>query len=272
MKPQRIIYGTAWKKERTTDLVLAAWQAGFRAFDTACQPKHYREDLVGEALIKIMQTGAKRSDLYLQTKFTPISGQDAASIPYNPALPVAQQIAQSFAISQKNLNTAYLNALILHSPLASVEATLDAWRAMEIIFNQGGTQQLGISNCYDVDFFKQLYARSNVKPTILQNRFYAKTGYDAALRAFCVEQDVCYQSFWSLTANPHILEQAFITLLYRRLCKTPAQIFLRYLTARDITPLTGTCDVQHMQEDLSIFDFELSADELASIDHLLVAL
>jgi diketogulonate reductase-like aldo/keto reductase len=271
MKPQRIIYGTAWKKERTTELVLAAWQAGFRAFDTACQPKHYREDLVGEALVNIMQAGAEREDFYLQTKFTPISGQDAASIPYNPASPVAEQIAQSFAVSQKNLHTTYLNALILHSPLASLDATLDAWRAMEIIFNQEGTQQLGISNCYDVDFFTQLYARVDVKPSILQNRFYAKTGYDTTLRAFCVEHSIRYQSFWSLTANPHVLEQDFIMLLCRRLRKTPAQIFLRYLTARDITPLTGTCDTQHMQDDLSIFEFELSADELAAIDHLLVA-
>jgi diketogulonate reductase-like aldo/keto reductase len=271
MSQHRIIYGTAWKKQLTTDLVLAAWQAGFRAFDTACQPKHYREDLVGDALVTIMQMGAKREDFYLQTKFTPISGQDAASIPYDPALPVAQQIAQSFAVSQKNLHTTYLNALILHSPLKSLDATLDAWRAMEIIFNQGGALQLGISNCYDVDFFKRLYARADVKPSILQNRFYAKTGYDAALRAFCLEHNIGYQSFWSLTANPHILEDAYLILLCRRLRKTPAQIFLRYLTCRDITPLTGTSDVQHMLEDLSIFDFELSVDDLAQIDHLLVA-
>ncbi|RYZ99292.1 MAG: hypothetical protein EOO68_12600, partial [Moraxellaceae bacterium] len=69
----------------------------------------------------------------------------------------------------------------------------------------------------------------------------------------------------------NILEDVYLILLCRRLRKSPAQIFLRYLTCRDITPLTGTSDVQHMLEDLSIFDFELSVDDLAQIDHLLVA-
>lgn len=52
------MYGTAWKKERTSDLVVQAVRAGFRGIDTACQPKHYREDLVGEALLRLEKEGA----------------------------------------------------------------------------------------------------------------------------------------------------------------------------------------------------------------------
>ncbi|HMW73110.1 MAG TPA: aldo/keto reductase, partial [Cellvibrionaceae bacterium] len=172
-----LIYGTAWKKERTVALVLSAWQAGFRAFDTACQPKHYREDLVGEALGQIQHTGVARKDFYLQTKFTPSTGQDAASIPYNRALPVAQQVAQSFVVSLQNLRTDYVDGLILHSPLHTLEETLNAWRALERIYESGAARRLGISNCYDLDFFKQLYAQAAVKPSIVQNRFYTKTAF-----------------------------------------------------------------------------------------------
>lgn len=264
-----LIYGTAWKKERTVELVLSAWQAGFRAFDTACQPKHYREDLVGEALGQILQTGVARTDFYVQTKFTPPTGQDAASIPYNRALPVAEQVAQSFEVSLKNLCTDYVDGLILHSPLQTLEETLTAWRAFERIYEYGAARRLGISNCYDLDFFKQLYAQAKVKPSIVQNRFYAKTDFDKNLRAFCLQQGVVYQSFWTLTANPHILEQPVIMLLCRRLRKTPAQIFFRYLVARGITPLTGTSDLEHMQEDLAISEFELAVDDLKAIDELL---
>ncbi|KAJ3552405.1 hypothetical protein NP233_g12891 [Leucocoprinus birnbaumii] len=66
----KVIYGTAWKKEQTTALVVAAVLKGFRAIDTACQPKHYREDLVGEALTILQDKhGIKREDLWLQTKY-----------------------------------------------------------------------------------------------------------------------------------------------------------------------------------------------------------
>lgn len=265
-----IIYGTAWKKERTVELVLNAWQAGFRAFDTACQPKHYREDLVGDALAAVIAMGTRREDFYLQTKYTPVTGQDAATIPYDVALPLAEQVAASFAVSQKNLRAGYVDGFILHSPLSTLDATLQAWGAMELICTNGMAIQLGISNCYDFAFFKELFSKAVVKPKILQNRFYAKTHFDKELRCFCLEQGIAYQSFWSLTANPHILEDATLFLLCRRFRKTPAQVFFRYLTQRNITPLSGTTDLQHMQEDLNIFDFELSEEELFAIDRLLV--
>ena len=87
------LYGTAWKKERTTDLVLQAVLAGFRGIDTACQPKHYREDLVGAALKRLAEEhGVRRDSLWLQTKYTPVSGQDPADIPYDPSLPPPQQV------------------------------------------------------------------------------------------------------------------------------------------------------------------------------------
>ncbi|HEX4938173.1 MAG TPA: aldo/keto reductase, partial [Candidatus Kapabacteria bacterium] len=146
----RILYGTAWKKERTTALVLQAFRAGFRGIDTACQPKHYDEAGVGGALRQLQTQGIRRGDYYLQTKFTPLSGQDPERVPYDPSAPLADQVAQSFAASCRNLHTDQLDGLILHSPLPTAAQTLTAWRAMEQIQQQGGTRQLGISNCYDL--------------------------------------------------------------------------------------------------------------------------
>lgn len=61
-----LIYGTAWKKDRSAELVYTALKAGFRAVDTAAQPKHYREDLVGEGIRKAITEGiVKREDLYV---------------------------------------------------------------------------------------------------------------------------------------------------------------------------------------------------------------
>lgn len=125
-----IIYGTAWKKDRTADLVVKAVLAGFRGIDTACQPRHYSDSLVGEAFQQLKNHGFARPSLYLQTKYTPIDGQDPQTVPYDKHAPVATQVAQSFEVSLHNLQTSYLDALILHSPLATHELLLEAWGAM----------------------------------------------------------------------------------------------------------------------------------------------
>jgi diketogulonate reductase-like aldo/keto reductase len=264
-----IIYGTAWKKEDTADLVETAIRAGFRGIDTACQPKHYREPLVGEALQRLADQGIERESIFLQTKFTPLSGQDPRNVPYHKDAPLAVQVAQSFASSQENLRTDYVDSLVLHSPLAPHELLMEAWTAMEAIHQAGGARQLGISNCYDPGVMKTLHTAAQVKPAIVQNRFYQATGYDRNLRRWCASNGVVYQSFWTLTANPHLLAADTVVSLAQRLGKTGPQVFFRYLSQIGIVPLTGTCSIQHMNEDLGIFDFELSAEEMKDMGRLL---
>jgi len=265
----RLLYGTAWKKERTADLVATALAQGFRGIDTACQPKHYHEPGVGEGVARALKTGLRRDELYLQTKFTPLSGQDPERVPYDPAAPLAEQVAQSFRVSLKNLRTDYLDGLVLHSPLPGTQ--LDAvWRALEAIVDAGGARRIGISNCYDPEVLEALHRRARIKPAILQNRFYVETGYDREVRAFCRAQSIVYQSFWTLTANPRVLGDARMRALASKLDRTPAQLLFRYLTQRGIVPLTGTTTIAHMREDLAIFDFELGAEDCAALDSLFV--
>ncbi len=261
----KIIYGTAWKKDSTAALVEQAIRLGFRGIDTACQPKHYNEAGVGDGL----QQGVGRSELYLQSKFTPLNGQDPMNVPYDPEASLSEQVAQSFQTSLKNLQTSYLDCLVLHSPLASHPLTLQVWRAMEQIFDANGAKQLGISNCYDFQLFEQLYRDARIKPAVIQNRFYAQTGYDRTLRDFCNQHQVIYQSFWTLTANPHVLADKTLKSLAAKYQRSAAQLFFRYLTQIGIIPLTGTTSEFHMREDLAIFDFELDGDECGTVEKLL---
>src|ERR1700690_4520373 len=91
----RIIYGTAWKKSATAQLVSLAIRSGFRGIDTACQPKHYDEAGVGTGIAATLGQGLSRAELYLQTKFTSLSGQDPDRIPYDRKATLSDQIAQS---------------------------------------------------------------------------------------------------------------------------------------------------------------------------------
>lgn len=265
----RLLYGTAWKKADTERLVSLALQEGFRGIDTACQPRHYDESGVGAGVATAVSAALSRTDLYLQTKFTPLRGQDPARVPYDPRAPLAEQIAQSFAASLRNLRTDYIDCLVLHSPLATLRETLTAWEAMESLTTSSAVRQLGISNCYDPALLEALYRAVRIKPAVVQNRFYAETSYDREIRAFCRRERIIYQSFWTLTANPQILGDAAVVSIASRLERTPAQVLFRYLIECDVVPLTGTRSVEHMRDDLAVLDFELPPADRQAIGALL---
>ena len=99
------------------------------------------------------------------------------------------------------------DSLVLHSPLSSFEETIFVWRIFENLFRAGSVRYIGISNFYDIDVLSRLYLESEIKPSVLQNRFYSSTGHDVEIREFCRVHNISYQSFWSLTANGMVLNR-----------------------------------------------------------------
>jgi len=264
----RLIYGTAWKKDRTTELVVTAIQAGFRAIDTACQPKHYFEPGVGKALEELQKT-VPREKIFIQTKFTSLNGQDPQNIPYDSEAPLATQVQQSLQVSLKNLKTSYIDSLVLHGPFPTHEENMQVWNEFEKFVDAGSVLQIGISNFYELDALQELWHDARIKPAVLQNRFYRESEYDKGIRHFCSKKGIIYQSFWSLTANPHILKSREVLAMASKYEKTPAQVFFRFLMEIGIAPLTGTTNVEHMKQDLEVLDMQLTKEEVESIDKLL---
>ncbi|KAI0305621.1 Aldo/keto reductase [Multifurca ochricompacta] len=250
----KIIYGTAWKKERTTALVLSAVLAGFRAIDTACQPKHYREDLVGEALqILYDKHGYKREELFLQTKFTPIGGQDTSRpLPYDPSSSIEAQIRSSFFTSLQQLRTTYLDSYILHSPLETYAKTLEAWRVLVSFQDEDRVRVIGLSNAYDADLLARLGKDSGRAVQVVQNRWYERNGWNREVVAWCHANGAQYQSFWTLTGSPNLLSHpATIAIAKANEC-TPPQAVYYFAQSLGITPLSGTTAESHMQEDVTV--------------------
>ncbi|KAI6157911.1 NADP-dependent oxidoreductase domain-containing protein [Pisolithus tinctorius] len=250
LKP-KVIYGTAWKGERTTQLVMNAFLQGFRALDTACQPKHYREDLVGEALERLQyKHGLLRKEYHIQTKFTPIGGQDLNKpLPYNPRDSVTDQIESSLATSLRNLRTSYLDSYLLHSPLQTVDATLEAWRALIATQDAGTVRKIGISNVYDVRMLITLGQLRKVQ--VVQNRWYEGNNWDREVWQYCRDNHIEYQSFWTLTGSPSLLAHPTILAAAAKLDATPAQVIFKLVQLHDIISLTGTSNELHMQQDLA---------------------
>jgi len=142
------MYGTAWKKEATKELVQLAVASGFTAIDTANQLIHYEEALVGEALQALEKQGIKRGTLFLQTKFTSVDGQDHRT-PYDASADLTTQVRQSFDSSLTHLCTEYVDSYVLHAPFQRQglgDADLEEWAAMESLYESGKTKMIGISN------------------------------------------------------------------------------------------------------------------------------
>ncbi|KAF2870425.1 aldo-keto reductase-like protein [Massariosphaeria phaeospora] len=251
------IYGTAWKKDQTKMLVKEALKAGFRKVDTACQPRHYQESLVGEALREAYSEGIiGRNDVWLQTKYTSPAGQDFNNMPYHPLDPLETQVRTSVSSSLRNLRPSedsedgsYIDSFLLHSPLPTIEQTIEAWNILESYVPEK-IRALGISNV-SLPILQAVYEHATIKPSVVQNRFYPATKYDLALRYFCLEHDISYQSFWTLTGNPRLLKSEPVLTL-AKLCQVNESVAL-YALVMDlgIVILNGTTSVQHMDEDLA---------------------
>ncbi|KAK8853093.1 hypothetical protein IAR55_003794 [Kwoniella newhampshirensis] len=232
MTPQlsmpKIMYGTAWKKERTAELVVQAVKAGFRGIDTACQPKHYREDFVGKAISTLIGQGVvKREELYIQTKFTSIDGQDRSQpLPYDPKAPIPEQVKQSFATSLKNLGVEYIDSVVLHSPLPTRDQTLQAYRTLEDFVSEGKVRKLGVSNCYD--------------PKLLT---WKRLGLERVQYMFGERHSV-----------PVILDAVRVGLtdLANKYSLTPEQTVYKLCQLWNITPLCGSKSLAHVNEAIAV--------------------
>jgi len=262
-----LMYGTAWKKASTKELVQLAVASGFRAIDTANQLIHYEEALVGEALQALEQQGVRRESLFLQTKFTSVDGQDQRT-PYDPAADLTTQVRQSFESSLTHLGTAYMDSYVLHAPFQRRglgQSDWEVWAAMEELYESGKTKMIGISNVA-AGQLGELCEKARHKPMVVQNRCFAALGWDKQVRDICQAQGIIYQGFSLLTANREVLVDPEIRAIARRLGAGVAQVIFRFAMQIGMLPLTGTTSQQHMKEDLQAEQFTLSADEIQRIE------
>ncbi|KAF2439279.1 putative aldo-keto reductase [Karstenula rhodostoma CBS 690.94] len=283
-----LIYGTAFAFEKSTELASAALQAGFRGIDTAGSLHAYREKLVGDAIAAAIAEGVvQRHELWIQTKFSPFrEGKKPENYPYDVTANVKERVKQSVESSLKNLQTTYLDSLIMHAPCPTLEGTLATYAAMEAYVPHTVTA-LGVSN-FDLPTLRAVYEAAKVKPAVVQNRFTADTvnPYDRAVRQFCSEHDIAYTP-WGLLwgnpqltnldgdANPRLVNQDEEGSIYGMLAELGRQVgvtkqlalfgCMRSLDGPKISILCGTKTVERMGETVEgmarIDEFRGGAEE-----------
>jgi len=264
------LYGTAWKEDRTPALTELALRMGFRGIDTANQRRHYFEAGVGQGLAAAYRAGvATRADLFLQTKFTYQAGQDHR-LPYDPSASLPVQVARSMASSLEHLGTDHVDSYVLHGPSSGWEwtdADATVWEAMVKEREADRTRFLGVSNV-SLRHLEQMATAHEEIPEFVQNRCFARLGWDRDVRWFCRERKIIYQGFSLLTANPEVLHHPLVTGLASRARVTPAQVVFSFACLVGILPLTGASTAEHMKQDLASLALVLPPDAVQAIESL----
>lgn len=262
------IYGTAWKEDRSALLTELALRTGFRAVDTANQRKHYFEAGVGEGLAAAYGAlSTTRDEVFLQTKFTYLRGQDER-LPYDASASLAAQLTQSLASSLVHLKTDHVDSFMLHGPASHYSwtgADSEVWEAMRKERDAGRTRFLGVSNV-GLHHLEQMKSTGQELPKFVQNRCLARLGWDREVRKFCAGHNITYQGFSLLTANAEVLRHPPFIELARRLEVTPAQLVFAFSHAIGIVPLTGSTNPEHLGQDLASVDLTVPPDLVRGIE------
>lgn len=285
------IYGTAWKKDLTSDCVFKSIEAGYRGIDTANQRKHYNEAGVGVGLQRAYtELNIHREDLFIQSKFTFAKGQDHRK-PYNESDSFKIQVRSSFNSSLTHLHTEYLDSYILHGPFSSDglgREDIEVWREMEALHKEGLVKKLGVSNV-SIDQLRAFYEVATIKPQIVQIRCFAENMWEKEIREFCKEHNILFQGFSLLTANRKYLGGDFVKIENRNspelvfsgnseihplieivseTGKSQAQIIFKFCHQIGILPITGTRTIENMKLNLNIEDFNLSESQISQIENI----
>jgi diketogulonate reductase-like aldo/keto reductase len=174
------------------------------------------------------------------------------------------------ASSLEHLGTDYVDSYVLHGPASGYDwsdADAEVWEAMRKERDAGRTRCLGVSNI-SLHHLEHMIASHAEVPAFVQNRCFARLGWDRDVRRFCRERKIVYQGFSLLTANADVLQHPLITGLAANASVTSAQLVFAFARAVEMLPLTGTSSAQHMTEDLASRELKLPRQAVDAIEGL----
>jgi len=223
--------------------VLDAISTGYRLIDTA--QAYYNEEGVGNA---VARCGVPRNELFLTTKIW-ISNAGETNA------------ARSIDESLRKLHTDYIDLLLIHQPFSDYPGT---WRAMEKAVKDGKVRAIGLSNFYP-DRFVDMAEYAEIKPAVNQlktNVFSQQWEAEAEMNLY----DTHIMAWAPLAqGNPELLTNPALTALAERYNKTVQQVALRYLIQRDIIAIPKSTHTERMKQNLDVFDFALTPEDMESI-------
>lgn len=223
--------------------VKSALALGFRKIDTA--HIYGNEAEVGKG---VRESGVPREDIFVATKIYPNQYSD-------PEKAIEECI--------RKLDIGYIDLMLLHHPGTD---DVKAYRAMEKFVKDGKIRSLGVS-CYYIKEIDDFIDKINIKPVLVQNEVHPYY-QDIEVVSHIQKLGIAVEAWYPLGGRGHqkeLLNDPVLTEIAQRHGKSVAQIILRWDLQRGVVVIPGSSNPEHMKENISIFDFELSDDEMALI-------
>ncbi len=239
--------------KETEDAVLLALKNGYRHIDTATA--YGNEESVGKA---IKASGVKREDIFLTTKHW------VTERGYDKTLKAVED-------SLKKLDTDYLDLYLIHWPLVEKaspewkEVNASTWRAFEKLYNEGIIKAIGVSN-FLPHHITALEEHCEIMPMVNQIEFHPGFPQLNTVK-FCQDKGILVQA-WSALGCGKVLSHPLILELAEKYNKSTAQICLRYAIEHNVLPLAKSTHEDRIKQNLEIFDFSLSAEDVLRIDNM----
>ncbi|MFJ7917772.1 MULTISPECIES: aldo/keto reductase [unclassified Lysinibacillus] len=232
------------------EAVKTAIAKGYRSIDTA---QVYRnEESVGRGIRAAIDEGlVTREELFVTSKV------------WNDGLSYEETLA-AYDSSLEKLGLDYLDLYLVHWPGIDTNY-INVYKALEKIYQDGRVRSIGVSN-FHVQHLENLLKETSVVPVINQIEFHPHLTQEE-VRAYCKEKGIQVEA-WSPLMNGSLLEESLIQQLASKYGKTPAQIVLRYDVQHGVVTIPKTMTPTRMTENLTVFDFALTEEEMAQLDAL----
>lgn len=232
----------------TVDTVKAALDAGYRLIDTAAI--YQNEESVGQAL---REAGIPREDVFVTTKlWNEFHGFDEA--------------LQAFQDSLDRLGLEYVDLFLIHWPMPRFGKFVETYKALEQLYEEGRVRAIGVSN-FEIEHLEQIIQSCSIVPAVNQVEIHPYLS-QKELIAFCKRYDIQIQAWSPLMKGREALEDETIVKIANAHGKSPAQVILRWHLQNGVAVIPKSVTPSRIKENIQVFDFTLTKEEMAAIDAL----
>ena len=232
----------------TVDTVKSALDADYRLIDTAAI--YQNEESVGQAL---REAGIPREDVFVTTKlWNEFHGFDEA--------------LQAFQDSLDRLGLEYVDLFLIHWPMPRFGKFVETYKALEQLYEEGRVRAIGVSN-FEIEHLEQIIQSCSIVPAVNQVEIHPYLS-QKELIAFCKRYDIQIQAWSPLMKGREALEDETIVKVANAHGKSPAQVILRWHLQNGVAVIPKSVTPSRIKENIQVFDFTLTKEEMAAIDAL----
>ncbi|ANK38583.1 MULTISPECIES: aldo/keto reductase [Staphylococcus] len=233
------------------DAVKHAIINGYRSIDAALV--YGNEEMVGRGIQEGMAAAdIRREDLFITSKLWFDSfGKD--------------NVEQGYQTSIDNLGLDYLDLYLIHWPGTDESVMIETWKGMEALYESGKVKNIGVSN-FNIEHLEVLKSQTSIKPVINQVEFHPYFTQQE-LRTY-LDTESIYMESWSPLMNAEILTDETINAIAAEIGKSPAQVVIRWNIEHGVVTIPKSITPHRIEENINIFDFSLTANQMERIDAL----